>query len=71
MQKVISLTGNVFTGGIKQAVFDLKLNKPLDPKALCPLLGWTTRNVFTPNKGKVGKCAPIKCTDPLHAREWE
>ena len=33
MQKVISLAGNVFTGGIEQAVFDLKLNKPLDPKA--------------------------------------
>jgi hypothetical protein len=71
MQKVISLTGNVFTGGIKQAMFNLKLNKPLDPKALCPLLGWTTHNVFISNKGKVGKHAPIKCMDPLYAREWE
>jgi glucoamylase len=32
-QKGISLTGSTFTSGIKQAVFDLKLNKPLGPKA--------------------------------------
>ncbi|KAI0287439.1 Six-hairpin glycosidase-like protein [Russula brevipes] len=32
-QQVISLAGNVFTGGIEEAVFDIKLNKLLDPKA--------------------------------------
>jgi glucoamylase len=32
-QQVISLAGNVFTGGIEEAVFDVKLNKLLDPKA--------------------------------------
>lgn len=32
-QQVISLAGNVFTGGIEEAVFDLKLNKLLDRKA--------------------------------------
>jgi glucoamylase len=33
MQQVISLAGNVFAGGIEEAVFNLKLNKLLDPKA--------------------------------------
>jgi len=33
MQQVISLAGNVFTGGIEEAVFDVKINKLLDPKA--------------------------------------
>ena len=33
MQQVISLAGNVFTSGIEEAVFDLKLNNLLDPKA--------------------------------------
>ncbi|KAI0267065.1 Six-hairpin glycosidase-like protein [Gloeopeniophorella convolvens] len=32
-QQVISLAGNVFTGGIEEAVFDIKLNMLLDPKA--------------------------------------
>jgi len=32
-QQVISLAGNVFTGGIEEAVFNVKLNKLLDPKA--------------------------------------
>ncbi|KAI0250155.1 Six-hairpin glycosidase-like protein [Lactifluus subvellereus] len=32
-QQVISLAGNIFTGGIGEAVFDVKLNKLLDPAA--------------------------------------
>ncbi|KAH9963444.1 Six-hairpin glycosidase-like protein [Lactifluus volemus] len=32
-QQVVSLAGNLYTGGIGEAVFDVKLNKLLDPKA--------------------------------------
>ena len=32
-QQVISLAGNIFTGGIGEAVLDLKLQKILDPAA--------------------------------------
>ena len=30
-QQVVSLAGNIFTGGIEEAVFDLQLNMLLDP----------------------------------------
>ncbi|KAI9454335.1 Six-hairpin glycosidase-like protein [Lactarius psammicola] len=32
-QQVVSLAGNIFTGGIEEAVFDLKINMILDEKA--------------------------------------
>ena len=32
-QRVISHTGDVLTGGIVEAVFDIKINKILNPKA--------------------------------------
>ena len=32
-QQVVSLAGNIFTGGIEEAVFDLQLNMLLDPAA--------------------------------------
>jgi len=32
-QQVTSLAGNVFTGGLEEAVFDLKVNMIIDPEA--------------------------------------
>jgi len=32
-QQVVSLAGNIFTGGIEEAVFDLQINMILDEKA--------------------------------------
>jgi glucoamylase len=32
-QQVVNLAGNIFTGGIGEAVFDVKLNMILDPAA--------------------------------------
>jgi glucoamylase len=30
-QQVVSLAGNIFTGGLEEAVFDLQINMVLDP----------------------------------------